>query len=179
MKIKEIFQKDYPNGKQLIYEYCTDRFYSVSLKQGNHKFTFEFEEKKLENKLHKRLESNFFSHHDAHYFQLIKNDFEVGVLVLTFHKWNNTLRIEELHIHEQYKRQGYGQELITFSKDMAHKYKARSIMLETQTLNYPAISFYMKNGFEIIGFNLNSYTNEDIENGEVRLEMGYKCLDQI
>ena len=132
------------------------------------------DEKMLEKKIHKRVQSNLFEHDDARYFLILKNEEEVGVIVLTFHKWNNTLRIEELHIHEQFKRQGYGQELIKFSKGMAQTYKARSIVLETQTLNYPAIHFYMKNGFEIIGFNLTSYSNEDIEKDEVRLEMGYK-----
>lgn len=48
------------------------------------------------------------------------------------------------------------------------------IVLETQTCNESAIAFYKKNGFEIIGFDLYSYSNTDPENHEVRIEMGRK-----
>lgn len=37
-----------------------------------------------------------------------------------------------------------------------------------------AISFYKSFGFEIIGFDLYSYSNDDPEKKEVRLEMGKK-----
>ena len=47
-------------------------------------------------------------------------------------------------------------------------------VLETQTCNERAIAFYRKMGFEIIGFDLYAYTNQDPERHEVRLEMGLK-----
>ena len=49
---------------------------------------------------------------------------------------------------------------------------ARMIVLETQSCNENAIAFYRKNGFEIIGFDLYAYSNDDPERHEVRLEMG-------
>ena len=51
---------------------------------------------------------------------------------------------------------------------------ARMIVLETQTCNESAVAFYKKNGFDIIGFDLYSYSNTDPENHEVRIEMGKK-----
>ena len=51
---------------------------------------------------------------------------------------------------------------------------ARMVVLETQTCNENAIAFYKKNGFEIIGFDLYSYSNDDSEKHEIRLEMGRK-----
>lgn len=51
---------------------------------------------------------------------------------------------------------------------------ARMIVLETQSCNENAIAFYRKNGFEIIGFDLYAYSNDDPERHEVRLEMGKK-----
>ena len=51
---------------------------------------------------------------------------------------------------------------------------ARMAVLETQTCNERAIAFYRKMGFEIIGFDLYAYTNQDPERHEVRLEMGLK-----
>lgn len=51
---------------------------------------------------------------------------------------------------------------------------ARMIVLETQSCNKNAIAFYRKNGFEIIGFDLYAYSNDDQERHEVRLEMRKK-----
>ena len=51
---------------------------------------------------------------------------------------------------------------------------ARMAVLETQTCNTVAISFYKSFGFEIIGFDLYSYSNDDPEKKEVRLELGKK-----
>ena len=52
--------------------------------------------------------------------------------------------------------------------------KARMVVLETQTCNENAIAFYRRYGFEIIGFDLYSYSNSDPEKDEVRIEMGKK-----
>ena len=51
---------------------------------------------------------------------------------------------------------------------------ARMVILETQTCNENAIAFYKKNGFEIIGFDLYAYSNDDPEKHEIRIEMGRK-----
>ena len=51
---------------------------------------------------------------------------------------------------------------------------ARMIVLETQSCNTGAIDFYEKNGFEIIGFDMYSYSNTDPERHEIRIEMGKK-----
>ena len=51
------------------------------------------------------------------------------------------------------------------------------IVLETQSCNESAIAFYRKNGFSIIGFDLYSYSNNDPERHEVRIEMGKKLRE--
>lgn len=51
---------------------------------------------------------------------------------------------------------------------------ARMTVLETQTCNENAIAFYRRSGFEIIGFDLYSYSNEDPKRYEVRIELGKK-----
>ena len=51
---------------------------------------------------------------------------------------------------------------------------ARMAVLETQSCNEKAIAFYKRNGFELIGFDLYSYSNTDPERHEVRFEMGKK-----
>ena len=45
-------------------------------------------------------------------------------------------------------------------------------VLETQSYNAKAISFYQKNGFEIIGFDRYAYSNHGPEEHNMRIEMG-------
>ncbi|WP_112109506.1 hypothetical protein [Mesotoga sp. Brook.08.YT.4.2.5.1] len=49
----------------------------------------------------------------------------------------------------------------------------RRLVLETQSSNFPAISFYLKYGFELTGFDTACYTNRDIDNHEFRMEFHY------
>lgn len=56
--------------------------------------------------------------------------------------------------------------------DAAKASGARMSVLETQSCNKNAIAFYRKNGFEIIGFDVYSYQNADLERHEIRIEMG-------
>lgn len=57
---------------------------------------------------------------------------------------------------------------------IAKESHARMLVLETQSCNEKAIAFYKKHGFEVIGFDLCAYSNEDLERCEVRIEMGKK-----
>ena len=53
----------------------------------------------------------------------------------------------------------------------------RMVILKTQICNENAISFYKKFGFEMIGFDLYSYFNMDINHYEVCVEIG-KILER-
>lgn len=74
------------------------------------------------------------------------------------------------------RRRGIGTALIKAMQTAAEECHARMIVLETQSCNENAIAFYKKNGFDIIGFDLYSYSNADPERHEVRVEMGKKTM---
>jgi len=61
--------------------------------------------------------------------------------------------------------------------DEAVRSGARMVVLETQTFNYNAISFYKKNGFQIIGFDRYAYSNNGPKEHNMRIEMGRKLQD--
>lgn len=54
---------------------------------------------------------------------------------------------------------------------IAREKRARMLVLETQTCKVPAINFYLKQGFELIGFDTTHHSNKDVEKKEVRLEL--------
>ena len=89
--------------------------------------------------------------------------------------WNNRFRISNICVFENAKRgSSVGTRLLDAIQTSAASSGARMIVLETQSCNENAIAFYRKNGFEIIGFDLYAYSNDDPERHEVRLEMGKK-----
>ena len=54
----------------------------------------------------------------------------------------------------------------------------RAIILETQSCNARAISFYRSQGFELIGYDTCCYTNRDIARHEIRFNFGYFMDDR-
>jgi ribosomal protein S18 acetylase RimI-like enzyme len=99
---------------------------------------------------------------------------QVGWIELGFHKWNNRMRIWELLVKEGFRRRGIGTLLVDHAVELSRKREARMLVVETQSCNVPEIRFYLKRGFEIIGFDTVAYSNEDMKRKEVRLEFGLK-----
>lgn len=93
-------------------------------------------------------------------------------------EWSNRLMVTELWVHEKLRRQGIGHRLMAMAKKQAVQEHRRVIILETQSCNTAAISFYEYEGFRMIGFDSCCYSNRDIEKKEVRINMGY-FLDAI
>jgi ribosomal protein S18 acetylase RimI-like enzyme len=77
-------------------------------------------------------------------------------------------------VEEEFRRRGIGTLLLKHAVKISKEKGARMLVLETQTCDVPAINFYVKFGFELIGFDTAAYSNEDIEKKEVRLELGLK-----
>ncbi len=81
--------------------------------------------------------------------------------------------VTELWVHESLRRQGIAHQLMAVAKEQAVLEHRRAIILETQSCNVGAISFYQQEGFEPIGIDSCCYSNCDLERREVRINMGY------
>ena len=89
--------------------------------------------------------------------------------------WNNRFRLSNICVLDFSERsRGVGTALMKTIEQTAENTGARMLILETQSCNENAIAFYKKNGFEIVGFDLYAYSNDDPERHEVRIEMGKK-----
>jgi ribosomal protein S18 acetylase RimI-like enzyme len=130
----------------------------------------------LEEVREKTFEDRLFEDHveEPRVFAALVNNKQVGWIELGFHNWNNRMRVWEFLVEEEFRRRGIGTLLMKHAVKIAKEKGARMLVLETQTCNVPAISFYLKFGFELIGFDATAYSNEDIEKKEVRLELGLR-----
>ena len=89
--------------------------------------------------------------------------------------WNNRFRLSNICVFDDAVRGGgVGSKLLAAIEGAARAAGARMLVLETQSCNENAIAFYRKNGFQMIGFDLYAYSNDDPARREVRIEMGKK-----
>ena len=88
-------------------------------------------------------------------------------------EWSNRLMVTELWVCEELRRKGVGKRLMDKAKEVALRQNRRAVILETQSCNTGAIAFYLRQGFELIGFDTCCYTNDDVGRREVRLDLGY------
>ena len=175
LTILQIDATQYPNGKKVLYTYETNTFYQIKSVQTENGWTFTLHEQPSPQPFVKQLEEEMFDAYKdgSNYYVAQWNGEEAAVLVVQQLDWNNTLLIHDLYVYERFKRLGIGSKLIAYVKERAKVLGVRAITLETQTSNYPAVQFYLKHGFQLVGFNTISYSNKDVEKGEVRLEMAY------
>jgi ribosomal protein S18 acetylase RimI-like enzyme len=96
-------------------------------------------------------------------FAALHNGKQIGWIQLGYEKWNNRIRVWEILIKKEHRQKGIGTKLMRHAIKLAKEKGARMLILETQSCNTKAIQFYLKHGYELIGFDTTAYTNEDIK----------------
>ena len=98
-------------------------------------------------------------------------DKEAGLIQFEYLPHNKTVRVWDIDIRPEFQHQGIGTALMNKCISRARESGARRMILEVQSSNLKAISFYRKMGFDLIGLDASHYFNDDIARKEVRLEM--------
>jgi GNAT superfamily N-acetyltransferase len=154
----------------LDYSFETDRIYTLRIRDhlahhvgeehgpdGSAVFTFELIETPVDPPIYKNYRENAATLADIEaelrnaeggYVALADGTIAGGIL-LNVEEWRSVTRIENIIVGHQYRRYGVGSLLLKCAADWARKRDCWAIVLETQTINYPAIQFYLRNGFDI------------------------------
>ena len=96
-----------------------------------------------------------------------------GAVLLNVEQWRSIVRIEDIIVGRQFRRYGIGSLLLKCASDWARNRGCWAIVLEAQNVNYPAIQFYLRNGFEVWSINQHFYPPGSVEH-EVAIFMGKK-----
>ena len=167
-------------GTIIPIHYSTDQYYDVHIERDPSGYRIAVEKQDLletltrsadDEELYDRLYEDHWESPFA--WGIIDNGELVAAIETSPETWSNRLRVTELWVADAYQKQGMGQALMSVAKEQARHERRRAIILETQSSNVNAIGFYQHEGFSLIGLDTCSYSNEDIENKEVRLEFGY------
>lgn len=176
MEIK-LLDKDKYKGHKLDFSYISDYYYDLKVDSVIGEYKVQLQKKKFDipfvnpDRGVDWLYADYRQGAEAYGIELNGN--LIAVIELFYEDWSNRCRVTELWIKKDYRRQGIGTKLMNFAKDKAKQKNARLLMLETQTSNADGISFYLAQGFNVIGYDITCYGDKDVERGEVRLELGY------
>lgn len=169
MEIRRLDPREYA-GYPLRFEYVTDHVYDVRADENG----FSLALTRLNEPLRKTFTDTLFSEWLEEPVALGAFDGETlaGVIEGSPEAWHNVFRISNILVLPQYRRRGTGQLLMDSMLDFVRRStRVRGVILETQTCNYPAIRFYRKNGFRLSRVDIREYSNRDIENREVRIDL--------
>ena len=163
-------------GHEIFFAYETELHYDVRVYDTAKGFSVDFVKMPLPEAVIKRFSSKLYEPYwdapEAYgFFQF--GDL-IAVLEVTPENWNKRLRVISLWVDRAYRRNGYGRRLMDKAKALMAEKNLRAIVLETQSCNVPAITFYLCQGFRLGGFDTTAYRNDDVERKEVRVEMIYK-----
>jgi ribosomal protein S18 acetylase RimI-like enzyme len=161
---------------RLHYSYLTEGYYDLSMSRAENSWKIELTLRRFEKPLEKTSESRFFEEfvEEPRVFAAKYRGEQVGWVELGYHKWNNRMRIWEFLVKPEFRGKGVGTLLMRHAAKVAKVKGARMLVLETQSCNVPAIRFYLKQGFDLVGFDSASYSNNDVEKKEVRVELGLR-----
>lgn len=168
--------KDRYKGHEIPYDYDSEIYYDVRIHDTRQGFSADFVRMPFPTPKQKRATDTLF---DGQWempeaYGVFAGETLIGVLEVTPESWNNRLRVINLWVEKDHRRQGIGKALLEKAKRLATARAHRAIVLETQTSNAGAIAFYFSQGFVVAGFDAYAYSNDDVERKEVRLELVFK-----
>ncbi len=179
MKLKQIFKEDFPNNKKEVMEYSSDYYYKLNMfkKPNNMGWIFDWEKTPFKETFYKKWKGVYFEAYktNAEYY-ILENDnqLEMAIVIFEYLPHSRRTRIWDIMVQPEYQRRGLGTYLLSFVEKKARTYNSRALVVECQNTNTKAIDFYLKFGFELIGFDLEAYTKEQSHEVEIRFEMGKK-----
>lgn len=172
MEIKRLDREEYA-GRKFTARYQTHGYYDICASESG----FDVKYIPFDEHEERSFDDVFFSEwlEKPTAFGAFDGGELIGYVEGSPESWNNRFRISNICVFENAKRgSGVGTKLLDAIQVAAASSGARMIILETQSCNENAITLYLKNGFEMIGFDLYAYSNDDPERHEVRFEMGKK-----
>jgi GNAT superfamily N-acetyltransferase len=86
----------------------------------------------------------------------------LGYLAMYYDKAHSFGLIHDLLVSRPFRRHGIGSRLINVTRQWAKEHQLTRLLIETQTKNYPGISFCQHAGFTFCGFNDRYFANQDI-----------------
>ncbi|MCK5038126.1 MAG: GNAT family N-acetyltransferase [Thermoplasmata archaeon] len=167
-------EKEHLEDRMTIFVYSSDWHYKVSILEREDGWSLDLKKTKFPHTFVKHDETDKFIQPykgESEIYLAFIDGIEAGQLQIELQPFSKSLRVWDIDIWPDFKRRGIGQAFMELCGRRATELDARRIVLEVQSSNSKAIAFYKAMGFKLIGMDASCYRNDDVERGEVRLEM--------
>ena len=163
-------------GQKYQTEILSDRYLDIEPSGEGFDIKWVMSDKPLRMSVNDTMLSDWLDHPIA--YGAFEGDRLIGFVEGFLEKWNNRYRISNICVFDHAdRRSGVGMKLMGTILEEAIRSGARMAVLETQSFNYKAISFYKKIGFQLIGVDRYAYSNHGPEEHNMRIEMGRKLQE--
>ena len=178
MEIRPVFTLDREAVRQVMGGYSSRERYAVRVLESEEQTTFQIQLEELPGLFEKDFRAGLLEDDLDRYEQMLAEGLSraawegeqlVGVGLASAERWNGTLWIWEFHVHPQFQGRGVGRALMESLAVAGRQAGLRTMRVETQSSNVPAIRFYRSLGFQLQGMDVSLYTNDDLSAGEVAL----------
>lgn len=158
-------------GTRLLFRYETEYYYDVDIRDGEG-WQISLVRRPFGKTVEKSSSDTLLSDwlENPRLYAAVEEGRRVGYVELSHESWNNRMRVTNLWVDESARHRGIGTLLMAQAIRSGVEAGARAMVLETQSCNDIAISFYLKQGFFLTGFDSTAYSNSDPQKREVRLE---------
>ncbi len=176
MTIKRLDYAEY-KGRRYRSEIVSDRYLSIEPEGEGFEIKWTISDKPIRLPIEDDILADWLDSPVA--YGAFEGDRLVGFVEGFLETWNNRYRISNICVFSSADRgKGTGSKLLDIILQEAVEKGARMAVLETQSFNFKAITFYRKNGFQIIGFDRYAYSNHGPEEHNMRIEMGRPLQDE-
>ncbi len=173
-------EKEKWKGTPLPVSYTTDVYYDISVRKTEDGFDIPIRKMPFETpythnpgngNYPDRLYADWWE--GARAFGIVEDGKLLAAIEVCPEEWSKRLMVTELFVSEELRGQGYGSRLLGLAKELTVKGGYRAMILDTHSSNVNAVDFYLHEGLELIGFDTCCYSNNDIRNKEVRIDMAW------
>lgn len=174
LRLVQLDKEDY-EGKELHFEYTTDRYYEVSYREDSSGWQITFTERRFDSPVSYSFSESMYQPYMINplAYAVELGERPVGWLMLRRDYGSGRARIDELLVERPYRGRGIGTLLVKTALAAARRDRMRQVIVETQNHNFPAVQFYRAQGFVFTGCDLTCYSNQDLARQQVRLELAH------
>jgi len=95
-------------------------------------------------------------------FFVVEDEVPIGYLALDVDADRGAAHVREVVVQPERRRRGVGRLLLGEARQWSRAQGLQILLAETQTRNFPAIRFFLTNGFTFCGYNECAYPTRDI-----------------
>lgn len=162
MFIRKLEEQELGLIKDIDYYFESDKYFTMekSIDVSSISFNLKLKdfEKPIKRELYLDLNADYLK--EIHFNAIEENEEIIGFIQMGYEEANRMAVIMNIWVKQDKRREGTAKKLMKSSKGYARFVNAKGVYMEVNSKNYPAIKFFLKNGFEITGINETLEQNE-------------------